>query len=72
MKSANTIAKNVSNRINENNTLQLNNSNRSKLFNQNSSISSWATRYSERMNKNNETICICGRSFRNPHTLFIH
>jgi len=72
MKSANTIAKNVSNRINEDDTLQLNNSEHNKLFNQNSSISSRATRYSERMNKNNETICICGRSFRNPHTLFIH
>ncbi|KAL6268785.1 hypothetical protein P5V15_001910 [Pogonomyrmex californicus] len=31
-----------------------------------------ATRYSKRMNKNNETVCICGRSFRNPHTLFVH
>ncbi|KAL0125602.1 hypothetical protein PUN28_004594 [Cardiocondyla obscurior] len=29
-------------------------------------------RYNERMKKNNETTCICGRSFRNPHTLFVH
>jgi len=72
MKSANTTAKNVSNEINENDTLQLNNSKRNKLFNQNSSISSQATPCSERMDKNNENNCICGRSFRNPRTLFIH
>lgn len=28
--------------------------------------------YNEKMDKNNEFICVCGRLFRNPHTLFIH
>lgn len=49
------------NNINENNT----------LHNETSKVNR-ATRYSERMKKNNETTCICGRSFRNPHTLFVH
>lgn len=31
-----------------------------------------ALRYNEEMDKSNETTCICGRLFRNPHTLFIH
>ncbi|XP_012062578.1 PREDICTED: uncharacterized protein LOC105625878 [Atta cephalotes] len=66
-KYANT-ANNANNRIDEKATLQLNNSKR----NQNSSISNRAIRYNERINKNNETTCICGRSFRNPHTLFLH
>ncbi|XP_011690688.1 PREDICTED: uncharacterized protein LOC105451738 [Wasmannia auropunctata] len=70
-KSTDIIAKNA-NEINENDTLQLNNSKRKKFLNKNMSFSNRATRYSERINKNNETICLCGRSFRNPHTLFIH
>ncbi|KYQ47309.1 Zinc finger and SCAN domain-containing protein 12 [Trachymyrmex zeteki] len=72
MKSTNTIANSANNRINEKHTSQLNNSKRNTLRNQNNSISNRAIRYSERINKNNETICICGRSFRNPHTLFLH
>ncbi|KYN35966.1 Zinc finger and BTB domain-containing protein 41 [Trachymyrmex septentrionalis] len=71
-KSANTVANNANNRIDEKATSQLNNSNRNTLYNQNSPISNRAIRYNERINKNNETTCICGRSFRNPHTLFLH
>lgn len=72
--SVNTIAKNTSNEVNENVALQLNNSKRNTLVNQKSQTSKIdrATRYNERMNRSKETICICGRSFRNPHTLFIH
>ncbi|XP_077276443.1 uncharacterized protein LOC143905137 [Temnothorax americanus] len=58
--SVNTVAKNTSD-INKSST----------SFNQTPKINR-ATRYSERMRKNEETTCICGRLFRNPHTLFIH
>ncbi|KAG5330783.1 ZSC12 protein, partial [Acromyrmex heyeri] len=71
-KSANSVANNANNRIDEKATLQLNNSRRNTLRNQNCSISNRAIRYNERINKNNETTCTCGRSFRNPHTLFLH
>lgn len=66
----NSIANDI-NKVNENNTLQLNNSEHNTSFNETSKVNR-ATRYSERMRKNNETTCICGRSFRNPHTLFVH
>ncbi|KYN04821.1 hypothetical protein ALC62_04205 [Cyphomyrmex costatus] len=72
MKSANTVSKNANSRINKEDKLQLNNSKPNALRNQNSSISNRAIRYNERMNRNNDTTCICGRSFRNPHTLFLH
>lgn len=61
----------ANNKINENDTLQLNNFKRNTLLSQTSKVDR-ATRYSERMRKNNETTCRCGRSFRNPHTLFVH
>lgn len=67
-KSYKTMAEIPDKRENENDKLKLNNSKHNTSLNP----SSRATRYSERISKNNETVCICGRSFRNPHTLFIH
>lgn len=66
---SNSVDDNDINKINENNTLS--NSERNISSNKTSRVSR-ATRYSERMKKNNETTCTCGRSFRNPHTLFVH
>lgn len=56
------------------NNVQLNNSEYETLFNQNNKISkiNQAIRYNEEIEKSNETTCLCGRSFRNPHTLFTH
>lgn len=70
--STHTTANNTNNSANED--LQLNNSKHETLFNQNSKISkiNQAIWYNGQMDKNNETTCICGRLFRNPHTLFIH
>ncbi|XP_011874583.1 PREDICTED: uncharacterized protein LOC105565751 [Vollenhovia emeryi] len=65
MMSGNNVAKNTSSEVNEDSTLQLNDPGHDSSFQR-------ATRYNERMKKINETTCLCGRSFRNPHTLFIH
>lgn len=65
------VAKNTNQKVNEKNSLQLNNFKHDTSINQTSKINR-VTRYSERIKRNNETSCICGRSFRNPHTLFIH
>ncbi|XP_012534605.1 zinc finger protein 91 [Monomorium pharaonis] len=75
VKSANNIVRNTGKRINQKGSMQLRkNSKRNTLVNENSQTSqnSRAARYIERTNKINKTICICGRLFRNPHTLFIH
>ncbi|GAB1863228.1 Zinc finger and btb domain-containing protein 17 [Camponotus japonicus] len=65
------IMSTVRNTSNSMNNVQLNNE---TLFKQNDKISkiNRAIRYNGEIDKNNETICLCGRSFRNPHTLFTH
>ncbi|XP_072750099.1 uncharacterized protein [Anoplolepis gracilipes] len=55
-------------------TRTTNNNSKHETFNQNGTVSkiNKAIRYNREMDKSNNTTCICGRSFRNPHTLFIH
>ncbi|KAL6438446.1 hypothetical protein ACFW04_004508 [Cataglyphis niger] len=69
--STHTTAENISNGIND---VQLCISKHKTLFKKNGKISkiNQTVQYNEEIDKSNETICICGRSFRNPHTLFIH
>ncbi|KAM0735748.1 Zinc finger protein 691 [Formica fusca] len=57
--STDTTAENTSNSIND-----VQNGKISKI--------NQTVQYNGEIDKSNETTCICGRSFRNPHTLFIH
>lgn len=64
--STDTTASNICNNIN------INNSKHRELGQNNKISSNRKAHYNGRRNSKNETTCICGRSFRNPHTLFVH
>lgn len=68
------IKSTIRNTDNSMNNVRLSNSEYETLFNQNDEISkiNRIVQYNEEINKSNETTCLCGRSFRNPHTLFTH
>lgn len=61
-------------RKNRNTDLRLSNSKKHILLGEKDKVSkiNQVTKYNQDINKNNETICICGRTFRNSHNLFIH
>ncbi|XP_029159305.1 zinc finger protein 347-like isoform X2 [Nylanderia fulva] len=67
--SSHTTTNNINNSVNKD--LQLNNSKR-KTFKRNRKVSKINQALYNRKTDNNEFICVCGRLFRNPHTLFIH